>query len=641
MNEKEIFEQGKKIYPINNDCDERLDDNYQIENWYETFYHLKKGKLYQRFVEITKKSCYSKFFLGLDYEYGVNGKKKDLNKAFKTYIDAAENNNDTFAMFRLYHLFKKDYLKFNKNYRDRILEKYYLFKCFSYLRYQEMERELNLCNRYDIKLEVIIHFEEEDINRNKFRKFIEFLKKYYSYYNIKKSDVEFIEIIINIKIIYEDEMDIYLEITKLSDLINNKENKDILEYEYKYAYVNKLLIDEEKEAIFKKLYDLKYYKSYIDYSLFLYSKNRNIEALKILSEARNNGILSAGFLYFDIYLDTYNNFDDLMIKAKNEFNKSCELYNLIQILIDDINIESIYSFYEFIFLRKICFKHYNLGNLINIYFYDYTKDIIDFLINITKEKDISNGKLLIQKYFGDDANFKEYHLACGVAYFYGLKNILNRNIDKALYHIKIAYECGLSDSYKRFCYFYLYKISQILNKEKNLKKYSKNEQLVTDDDLKKMESKLFQYYFISIDSNIDNLSSSYFYYLSHLYNKKIGNPGDKIMEYICLNKAIGYINHSPGTGSIISFYRKYKSKKNLEKNKKECDEIFRKNASNKKKDNEGYGDNGDICPICFDKERTIMILPCKHLLCEGCINKINKCPICRKNVLLRYEINKK
>ena len=638
MNEKEIFEQGKKIYPINNDCDERLDDNYQIENWYETFYHLKKGKLYQRFVEITKKSCYSKFFLGLDYEYGVNGKKKDLNKAFKTYIDAAENNNDTFAMFRLYHLFKKDYLKFNKNYRDRILEKYYLFKCFSYLRYQEMERELHLCNRYDIKLEVIIHFEEEDINRNKFRKFIEFLKKYYSYYNIKKSDVEFIEIIINIKIIYEDEMDIYLEITKISDLINNKENKDILEYEYKYAYVNKLLIDEEKEAIFKKLYDLKYYKSYIDYSLFLYSKNRNIEALKILSEARNNGILSAGFLYFDIYLDTYNNFDDLMIKAKNEFNKSCELYNLIQILIDDINIESIYSFYEFIFLRKICFKHYNLGNLINIYFYDYTKDIIDFLINITKEKDISNGKLLIQKYFGDDANFKEYHLACGVAYFYGLKNILNRNIDKALYHIKIAYECGLSDSYKRFCYFYLYKISQILNKEKNLKKYSKNEQLVTDDDLKKMESKLFQYYFISIDRNIDNLSSSYFYYLSHLYNKKIGNPGDKIMEYICLNKAIGNINHSPGTGSIISFYRKYKSKKNLEKNKKECDEIFRKNASNKKKDNEGYGDNGDICPICFDKERTMMCLPCKHLLCEGCINKIKKCAICRKNILLRYKI---
>ena len=637
MNEKEIFEQGKKIYPINNDCDERLDDNYQIENWYETFYHLKKGKLYQRFVEITKKSCYSKFFLGLDYEYGVNGKKKDLNKAFKTYIDAAENNNDTFAMFRLYHLFKKDYLKFNKNYRDRILEKYYLFKCFSYLRYQEMERELNLCNRYDIKLEVIIHFEEEDINRNKFRKFIEFLKKYYSYYNIKKSDVEFIEIIINIKIIYEDEMDIYLEIAKLSDLINNKENKDILEYEYKYAYVNKLFFDEEKEAIFKKLYDLKYYKSYIDYSLFLYSKNRNIEALKILSEARNNGILSAGFLYFDIYLDTYNNFDDLMIKAKNEFNKSCELYNLIQILIDDINIESIYSFYEFIFLRKICFKHYNLGNLINIYFYDYTKDIIDFLINITKEKDISNGKLLIQKYFGDDVNFKEYHLACGVAYFYGLKNILNRNIDKALYHIKIAYECGLSDSYKRFCYFYLYKISQILNKEKNLKKYSKNEQLVTDDDLKKMESKLFQYYFISIDSNI-NLSSSYFYYLSHLYNKKIGNPGDKIMEYICLNKAIGYINHSPGTGSIISFYRKYKSKKNLEKNKKECDEIFRKNASNKKKDNEGYGDNGDICPICFDKERTMMCLPCKHLLCEGCINKIKKCAICRKNILLRYKI---
>ena len=37
-------------------------------------------------------------------------KKKDLNKAFKTYIDAAENNNDTFAMFRLYHYFLFDSL---------------------------------------------------------------------------------------------------------------------------------------------------------------------------------------------------------------------------------------------------------------------------------------------------------------------------------------------------------------------------------------------------------------------------------------------------------------------------------------------------------------------------------------------------
>ena len=176
-------------------------------------------------------------------------------------------------------------------------------------------------------------------------------------------------------------------------------------------------------------------------------------------------------------------------------------------------------------------------------------------------------------------------------HYYGIKNILQRNIDKAYYHINIAYNCDSSTSYKRFCYFYLYKISQILNKEKNLKKYSKNEQLVTDDDLKKMESKLFQYYFISIDRNIDNLSSSYFYYLSHLYNKKIGNPGDKIMEYICLNKAIEDRVSLIGYGSLICFYRQYKLKKSLEKNKKEWDEILEKQEFNKKKDNEGYVEN--------------------------------------------------
>ena len=531
MNENEIFEQGKNIYPINQYCDEKLNNTYKIENWYEAFYHLKKGKLYQRFVEITKKSCYSKFFLGLDYEYGVNGKEKDLIQAFNTYIDAAENNNDTFAMYRLYHLFKNDYLKFNKNYRDRILEKYYLFKCFSYSRYKEMEGELNLCNRYDIRQEVLTHFEEEDENGNKFRQFIEFLKKNYIYYNIKKSDVEFIEIMIKTKIINDDENISELDITKLSELINNKENKDILEYEYKYAFLNKSLSEEEKEVIFKKLYDSKFYKSYIDYSLYLFSKKRENEALKILSEARNNGIISAGILYLDIYLYACKDFDELMIKSKKEFNENCELYNLIQILIDTINIENIFSLSEFIFFWKICFKHYDLGNLINVYFYDYAKDIIDILIDVTKEKDLLSGKLLIKKYFGDDSIFKEYHLSCGVAYFYCLYNILERDMDKALYHVNIAYEASTCKSYKRFCYFYLCKISRILNKEKKLKENSKEELMVTDSDLKNMESKLFQDYSINLDENLDNLSPSYFYYIYRLYQKKIGNPGDKIMEY--------------------------------------------------------------------------------------------------------------
>ena len=57
-------------------------------------------------------------------------------------------------------------------------------------------------------------------------------------------------------------------------------------------------------------------------------------------------------------------------------------------------------------------------------------------------------------------------------------------MDKALYHVNIAYEASTCESYKRFCYFYLCKISRILNKEKKLKENSKEELMVTDSDLK-------------------------------------------------------------------------------------------------------------------------------------------------------------
>jgi hypothetical protein len=29
--------------------------------------------------------------------------------------------------------------------------------------------------------------------------------------------------------------------------------------------------------------------------------------------------------------------------------------------------------------------------------------------------------------------------------------------------------------------------------------------------------------------------------------------------------------------------------------------------------------------------------PCKHLFCNECIYKVEKCPICRKLIMLRYK----
>ena len=632
----DILKKGENIYPYNEECEQKLNRIYKIDNWAETFYHIKKGKMKQRFIELTKNSEYSSFFQGLDYEYGINNCKQDINKAFSIYKKAADNFCDPMSMFRMYHIYKKDFKKFNIAKRIRILEKFYLFKCLCYSRFPIMKRMHNMCNRFDVKLEVLIHFDEEDKNREKFPKFIEHLKQNYKLYNINLDDVNFIEVIINIIMFQFDEKDISEELINLSCLVN--ENN--LETVYKYVCLNNLLEDEYKEEEFKKLYERKYYRSYIDYALFLNKKNRNIEALKILMEAKNNGVPYAGFLYFDIYLDNYSL--DSLAQSKFNFSPKCELYNLFQILFDDIIIESVYSFYEYIFFLKLCFKHFDLEYMLNIYFYDYTKEIVEFLINITKEKDPELGKKLVEKYFCDEDNYKEYHLACGVMHYYGIKNILKRNIDKAYYHISLAYNCDSSPSYKRFCYFYLYKISKIYYKEKKLrplveKNKINNVLLVSESKFNSIKSKIFLDYYKSLQDKIDNLSSSYFYYLSRLYHKKIGNNGNILMEFVCLQRATDYKNKNPGTGSIISFYRKFKAKKLLAETKSQSEYIF--SHSLNKKDSEGYGENGDICPICFDKKRDNISLPCKHLFCEDCINKMEKCPICRCSIIIRYKLD--
>ena len=637
MQLNEILEKGENIYPYNEDCDQRLDRIYKMDNWAETFYHIKKGKMKQRFIELTKSSEYSSFFQGLDYEYGINNCKKDINKAFQIYKKAADNFCDPMSMFRMYHIYKKDFKKFNIEKRRRILEKFYLFKCLCYSRYPIMKRMHNMCNRFDVKLEVLIHFDEEDKDRQKFQKFIEHLKQNYELYNVKLDDVNFIEVIINIIILQFDEKDINDELINLSCLVN--ENN--LETIYKYVCLNDLLEDEYKEEEFKKLYERKYYRSYIDYALFLNDKKRNIEALKILMEAKNNGVPYAGFLYFDIYLDNFSL--DALAQSKFNFSPKSELYNFFQILFDDIIIEGVYSFYEYIFLLKLCFKHFDLEYMLNIYFYDYTKEIVEFLINITKEKDPVLGKKLIEKYFCDEDNYKEYHLACGVAHYYGIKNVLKRNIDEAYYHINLAYNCESSPSYKRFCYFYLFKINKIYYKEKKLcpskekNKIKSNNLLVSESKFNSMKSKIFLDYYKSLQDKIDNLSSSYFYYLSRLYHKKIGNNGNLLMEFICLQRATDYRNKNPGTGSIISFYRKFKAQKILAETKSQSEYIF--SHSLNKKDSEGYGENGDICPICFDKKRNTISLPCKHLFCEECSNKMEKCPICRQLIITRYKLD--
>ena len=45
------------------------------------------------------------------------------------------------------------------------------------------------------------------------------------------------------------------------------------------------------------------------------------------------------------------------------------------------------------------------------------------------------------------------------------------------------------------------------------------------------------------------------------------------------------------------------------------------------------------CVICLDTQRTVLLMPCKHLVCcDGCAMKVNRCPICRTHIYHRITI---
>ena len=112
------------------------------------------------------------------------------------------------------------------------------------------------------------------------------------------------------------------------------------------------------------------------------------------------------------------------------------------------------------------------------------------------------------------------------------------------------------------------------------------------------------------------------------------------MEYICIKRASESKIKQPGTGTVISYYRRYKSSKLISND----EAIIKKlKESTKNSDSEGYGEDGSICPICFINKRNIILYPCSHRFCKDCASKImenSKCPICRSFILISLDANK-
>ena len=333
------------------------------------------------------------------------------------------------------------------------------------------------------------------------------------------------------------------------------------------------------------------------------------------------------------------------LKKKNEPRKALVILRiaLFNLLVNNFVTEDVYSFFEYFYLRKILIKKFGFKNLLDE-FSDYTKEFTEFIVKMSnpesKEDEQNdyfqsdNNKELILEYFQRNEFYPEFNLVCGFLYYYGVENVLEKDYVKSLEKFKIVYKSSNSKSYKRFCYSYIYKIRDKLNKKGVINPKNKS-LIVSNNKLMKTQKKLFQMYKTSIEEDdFVNLSSSFFYYLSRLFNKKIGNNGDILLEFICLQRAIECNNETPIFGSSICYYRRKKAV-DLINNEDKYNTVLE--GIHGIKDSEGYGEDNSLCPICFDQKRNILCLPCKHLFCIYCLKKIankRKCPICRGSIII-------
>ena len=72
------------------------------------------------------------------------------------YQEMANNKKtiDIMSMYKMYHIYKNEYKKFGFNKRNKILEKFYLFKCYAHLSNQEYNSYTLVFNRFNFSLEV-------------------------------------------------------------------------------------------------------------------------------------------------------------------------------------------------------------------------------------------------------------------------------------------------------------------------------------------------------------------------------------------------------------------------------------------------------------------------------------------------------
>ena len=614
-----IIKKGEEMFlPYDEKNDEKCYKFNKMENWADSFYNLKSGIILEKYKELISKTEFSSFFEALNYEYGINNYPLDTKKAFEKYKNAADNTSDTLSMYRLYHIYKKDFKKFNINERSHVLEIFYIMKCFSSL--TELEKENELFGRFDIYSEIkTLLMDENRIFYDWYLKYFEFLKFNYSYYNIKKDDVILIESVIYYW--FETKEECVTEVMNYQIDQLAKQGNPLAMYNLAIFYNEK----DNYSVYLEKLYNMNSYRYFNDYAKNLTDKK---EALTILKKSIDFGYLNHINDYYEIFLEMY----EIENIVKSATLKS-QLIFILNCFIDNIIIDQFTFLYDYIYIRNILIKHYNFEDEFKKYSDNYLKEIINYLLQFFKGNNDENKNKIISN-FGCFYFYQILFTVYGFMNFYGVKGINEKNYNETLNIYNYLLKNNESFLFDRF---YLYIIYTIKNKQRRLNNHSNEKE---DKELMLLEKKVLDLFYEELSvEKIKKLPPNCFYKLSKLFRNNAFNTKDLILEYVFLNRA----SNSTIIKSFEDNYVKSKASKKIKEKNKE--ENFKKIKEAKGAINaEGYGENGMICPICMQNKKSIIALPCKHFFCGTCMDKLlndGTCPICRTQIKITFDFNLK
>ena len=623
-----IMEGESIFYPNDETIDKKCYELNDITNWGKFFYGSRKGILLEKYIQLMSKTDYKNFFEGLNYEYGLNNISIDLNKAFNIYKNSADNNSiDSLSCFRLYRIYKNEFNKFDINKRNFVLEKYYLLKSFAYLSEDDfVGKKINIEGELSIQL--------KDAKGNIcdwYKKLMNLLKKNYSMYHINKNELDYIRN----KIDFSFKLKLFDDYKSELSLLRFKDN---LEAAYEY-----LDLKHDSYQI-KDLEDKNYYRGYLINAKYCINKKDVFSMLK-------KSIAHGYYFHIKYYIYAFLSCNKLSDIIKTPELKLGLKY-IIGALIDNIIVEDIYSFYYYIRMRNILIKYFNYKDEFFFNFDVYTEEIAKFLLKFGINNDEKNLKKIKLYYFDERYKFDIY-AALAFLYYYGIRGILDKNYKESLRYFNY---CLKEDKYnKKFFLTYIYFIKRRLKKDKkyllkNKNKKTNNDMNEEEEELINIEKELLNLYLAQLSNEkLKSLSPSFFYFLSKIYNSNSINNRDMALEYVFLNMAANTSLTFNDAYELDYFFETFC----IDKAKKKIQDIninkdFKKIFEEKGAINiAGYGEDGSICPICLDKKKTTICIPCKHFFCsrciDKCIDKLNKqkCPLCRIEVKAIFDMKSK